>query len=203
YNKVYGTWCGENPLLIETILRGEWGFDGMVMSDWFGTHSTAEAANAGLDREMPGPSTHRGDLLVKAVQAGEVSEAVLNERVRRVLQLNERTGVMDGAAPDPAHEFYDDDPARIELLRRVARTAIVLLRNEPVDGTEVLPLASGNTTVAVVGPLAATASTQGGGSAGVLSPYTVSPLEGLRAALGDNVEIVHARGATLGRSASP
>ncbi|MEY2425259.1 MAG: beta-glucosidase, partial [Actinomycetota bacterium] len=199
YNKVAGTWCGENAPLIETILRGEWGYDGMVMSDWFGTHSTADAANAGLDLEMPGPPVHRGDLLIKAVEAGEVSEATLNERVRRVLQLNERTGVLDGEAPDTTVEVYDDDPARIELLRRVASRAIVLLRNE----NSVLPLKKKKLEkVAVIGPLAATASTQGGGSAGVLSPYTVSPLEGLQAALGENVKVVHARGATLGRSAT-
>lgn len=199
YNKVAGTWCGENADLIETILRDEWGYDGLVMSDWFGTHTTAEAANAGLDLEMPGPSNHRGHLLVKAVEAGDVSMDVLDERVRRVLQLNERTGVMDGTAPDPTHEFYDDNPATIDLLRRVARQAIVLLRNE----NAVLPLDAGALkTVAIIGPLAATASTQGGGSAGVLSPYTVSPLEGLKDALGDAVTIVHAAGATLGRGAS-
>jgi len=203
YNKVYGTWCGEHAPLIETILRGEWGFDGMVMSDWFGTHSTADAANAGLDLEMPGPPTHRGELLVKAVETGDVSQEVLNERVRRVLQLNERTGVMDGNAPDPSHEFYDDDPKRIDLLRRVARTAIVLLRNEPVKGAPVLPLATDALKkVAIIGPLAATASTQGGGSAGVLAPYTVSPYEGLRAAFGDDVKVIHSTGATLGRAAT-
>ncbi|HUR77574.1 MAG TPA: glycoside hydrolase family 3 C-terminal domain-containing protein [Acidimicrobiales bacterium] len=199
YNKVAGTWCAENGELIETILRGEWGFDGMVMSDWFGTHTTAEATLAGLDLEMPGPPLYRGEHLVKAVGAGEMSEQVIDERVRRVLQLNERTGVMDGNASDAAKEFYDEDPARIELLRRTAARAIVLLRNEH----DVLPLKpEALKTVALVGPLVATASTQGGGSAGVNSPYMVSPLEGLRAALGDRVQIVSARGATLGRGAS-
>ena len=200
YNKVAGTWCGENALLIETILRGEWGFDGMVMSDWFGTHSTTEALNAGLDLEMPGPPVYRGSLLAAAVESGAVTQEVLDERVRRVLELSERTGVLDGLAPDPAVETYDDNPARIELLRRVAARAIVLLRNE----NKVLPLkVDGLRTVAVIGPLSATASTQGGGSAGVLSPYAVSPLQGLQAALGDAVKIRHARGATLGRGAGP
>jgi beta-glucosidase len=197
YNKVAGTWCGENAPLMETIAREEWGYDGMFMSDWFGTHTTADAANAGLDLEMPGPPVHRGQLLLKAVEAGEVSEDVLNERVRRVLQLAERTGVLDGTGP--SEETYDDDPARAELLRRVAARAIVLLRNEH----KALPLKVKKLEkVAIVGPLAATASTQGGGSAGVLSPYTVSPLQGLTAALGDGVKILHARGATLGRGAT-
>jgi beta-glucosidase len=196
YNKVYGTWCGENALLMETIARGEWGYDGMFMSDWYGTHTTAEAAAAGLDLEMPGPPQHRGELLVKAVAAGELGEDVVTERARRVLQLMERTGVLDGEGPSA--ETYDDNAATNALLRRAAGRAIVLLRNERA----VLPLdAASLTKVALVGPLAATASTQGGGSAGVMPPYEVSPLQGLRAALGD-VEIVTARGATLGRGAS-
>jgi beta-glucosidase len=148
YNKVAGTWCGENADLIQTILRDEWGYDGMVMSDWFGTHTTVDAALAGLDLEMPGPPVHRGQNLVKAVEAGEVPEDVIDERVRRVLQLNERTGVMDGSNP-VTEEFYDDDPARQELLRRVAGRAIVLLRNE----NNVLPLSQPK-TIALVGPLA-------------------------------------------------
>ncbi len=196
YNKVAGTWCSENPDLVETILRDEWGFDGLVMSDWFGTHTTVEATNAGLDLEMPGPPTYRGQLLLKAVEAGDVSEETLNERVRAVLTLSERTGVLDGG--EPRAEFWDDDPSRRTLLRRVAREAIVLLRNE----NNVLPLKSGLKKVAVVGPLAAAASTQGGGSAGVNSPYMVTALQGLQNALGAGVEITTARGATLGRAAS-
>lgn len=198
YNKVAGTWCSENPDLVQTILRDEWGFDGLVMSDWFGTHSTVEATNAGLDLEMPGPPAYRSDALIKAVQAGEVSEATIDERVRAVLTLSERTGVLDGNAPDPTREFWDDDPLRRELLRRVASQAIVLLRNE----NDALPLRDGLRKIALVGPLADAASTQGGGSAGVNSPYMVSALQGLRDALGEGVEIVTARGATLGRRAS-
>ncbi|MEY2472418.1 MAG: beta-glucosidase [Actinomycetota bacterium] len=197
YNKVAGTWCGENAPLMETIAREEWGYDGMFMSDWFGTHTTADAANAGLDLEMPGPPVHRGQLLIKAVESGEVTEEVITERARRVLQLAERTGVLDGTGP--ADERYDDSPERNALLRRVAGRAIVLLRNE----NNVLPLdADRLRTVALVGPLASTASTQGGGSAGVTPPYEVSPLQGLRAALGDGVTVVTARGATLGRGAT-
>jgi beta-glucosidase len=197
YNKVAGTWCGENAPLMETIARDEWGYDGMFMSDWFGTHTTAEAANAGLDLEMPGPPVHRGQLLIKAVESGEVTEEVVTERARRVLQLAERTGVLDGTGP--ADERYDDNPERNALLRRVAGRAIVLLRNE----NNVLPLDADRLhTVALVGPLASTASTQGGGSAGVTPPYEISPLQGLRAALGEGVNIVSARGATLGRAAT-
>ena len=199
YNKVAGTWCSENPDLLTTILRDEWGFDGMVVSDWFGTHSTDAATNAGLDLEMPGPPQHRGEALRAAVESGAVREDVLDERVRRVLQLAERTGVLAGTAADPTVERHDDDPARVVLLREAATAAIVLLKNEG----SLLPLdPSTLSSVAVIGPTAANASNQGGGSAQVLSPYDVSPLEGLRAALGDGVAVTFEPGATITRGAS-
>ena len=199
YNKVAGRWCSENADLLTTILRDEWGFDGMVVSDWFGTHSTDDAANAGLDLEMPGPSVHRGEALQKAVESGTVSGAVLDQRVRRVLQLAERTGVLAGTAADPRNERHDDDPARVALLREAAAASIVLLKN---DGG-LLPLDPASlTSVAVIGPTAANASSQGGGSAQVLSPYDVSPLEGLRSALGDGVSVTFEPGATISRGAA-
>ena len=199
YNKVAGEWCSENPGLLTTILRDEWGFDGLVVSDWFGTHSTDAAMEAGLDLEMPGPPQHRGAGLADAVASGAVSGAVLDERVRRVLQLAERTGVLAGTASDPTVERHDDDPARVALLREAAAASIVLLKNEggllPLDPASL-------SSVAVIGPTAANASTQGGGSAQVLSPYEVSPLEGLRAALGDGVEVTFEPGATITRGAA-
>lgn len=199
YNKVAGTFCSENADLLTTILRDEWGFDGLVVSDWFGTHSTEDAANAGLDLEMPGPPLHRGDKLRRAVESGAVAEDVLDERVRRVLQLAERTGVLAGTAADPTVERHDDDPARVTLLREAAAASIVLLKNEG----GLLPLdASKLSSVAVIGPTAANASLQGGGSAQVLSPYDVSPLDGLRAALGDGVAVTFEPGATISRGAA-
>ncbi|HUP84598.1 MAG TPA: glycoside hydrolase family 3 C-terminal domain-containing protein [Acidimicrobiales bacterium] len=199
YNKVGGTWCSENPQLLTTILRDEWGFDGLVVSDWFGTHSTVDAAVAGLDLEMPGPSLHRGAKLAEAVASGEVPADVLDERVRRVLQLASRTGVLAGTASDPTVERHDDDPATVALLREAAASSIVLLKNEG----GLLPLAVDSlSSVAVIGPTAANASTQGGGSAQVLSPYEVSPLEGLRWALGERVNVTFEPGATITRGAA-
>jgi beta-glucosidase len=199
YNKVAGTWCSENPDLLTTILRDEWGFDGLVVSDWFGTHTADDAANAGLDLEMPGPPALRGVRLQKTVESGAVSADVLDERVRRVLQLAERTGVLAGTAADPTVERHDDDPARIALLRQAATSAIVLLKNEggllPLDPASL-------SSVAIIGPTAANASNQGGGSAQVLSPYDVSPLEGLRAALGDGVTVTFEPGAAITRGAA-
>ena len=199
YNKVAGTWSRESADLLTTILRDEWGFDGMVVSDWFGTHSTEDAANAGLDLEMPGPTLHRGGALRAAVESGAVAGDVLDERVRRVLQLAERTGVLAGTASDPTAERHDDDPGRVALLREAAASSIVLLKN---DGP-LLPLdPAALSSVAVIGPTAANASTQGGGSAQVLSPYEVSPLAGLRSALGDAVAVTFEPGATIARGAA-
>ena len=201
YNKLAGTFCSENDELLGSILREEWGFDGMVVSDWFGTHSTEAATRAGLDLEMPGPPLHRGDALERAVESGALAESVVDDRVRRVLQLAERTGVLAGTATDPTVEWYDDDPARRALLREASAASIVLLRNEPLPGgVPLLPLAAASlTSMAVLGPTASFASAQGGGSAQVPSPYEVSPLEGLTAALGGSVRVVHEPGATITR----
>src|SRR5262249_3339220 len=84
YNRVNGTHASEHPWLLGALLKREWGFDGAVISDWYGTSSTAPSANAGLDLEMPGPARHLGAKLAAAVRAGEVSEAVLDEAVRRL-----------------------------------------------------------------------------------------------------------------------
>ncbi len=196
YNKVAGSWCSENEELLGDLLRGEWGFDGLVVSDWFGTHSTERAATAGLDLEMPGPPQHRGATLAAAVESGALGGDVVDARVRRVLELLDRAGVLDGTATDPTVERYDDDPARHAFLREVAASSIVLLRNEG----QMLPLdPAGLTSVAVIGPTASLASGQGGGSAQVPSPYEVSPLEGLRAALPSGVTVSFEPGASIGR----
>ena len=94
YNKVHGIYCGEQPELLNGILRGEWGFDGVTMSDWYGTHSTAPAALAGLDLEMPGPPSWLGPNLAAAVRQGAVGEEVVDEQVRHLLGLMDRVGLL-------------------------------------------------------------------------------------------------------------
>ncbi len=161
YNKVNGVYCGEQADLIGGVLRREWGFDGLVMSDWFGTHSTAPAALAGLDLEMPGPSAWLGPTLAAAVRSGEVDESVVDGQARNVLRLMGRVGILGGGATSPDEE-EDDDPRRRAVARRVAVEGTVLLVN---DG--LLPLDTGGIgTVAVVGPNAA-ALAMGGGSSEV------------------------------------
>lgn len=194
YNRVNGTFACEHPRLLTQILVGEWGFDGAVISDWFATPSAAGAANAGLDLEMPGPARRFGDDLRKAVQAGEVPEARLDEMVRRLLRLRERTGVLSGPAPAP---HPDERPAHRALAREAAVAGIVLLRNE----RRALPLGAERLrTLAVIGPFAANSTVQGGGSCSVTPYRAVSALEGIRARCGAAVDVRYERGCTAHRS---
>jgi beta-glucosidase len=169
YNKVNEIYCGEQPHLISDILRDEWSYDGLVMSDWFGTHSTAPAALAGLDLEMPGPSAWFGPSLAAAVRDGLVDVSVVEGHVRHVLRLMGRVGILpDPAAPSastpepirPPEELEEDDPGRRAVARSVAAEGTVLLVN---DG--LLPLDPGGvTSVAVVGPNASLLAMGGGSS---------------------------------------
>jgi beta-glucosidase len=162
YNKVNGVYCGEQPDLISGILRGEWGFDGLVMSDWFGTHSTAPAALAGLDLEMPGPPAWFGPTLAAAVRDGLVDEAVVDGQVRNLLRLMGRVGLLDAAATAATaatEEREEEDPGRRAVAREVAADGTVLLVN---DG--LLPLPADTSRVAVIGPNASQLATGGGSS---------------------------------------
>ena len=177
YNAVNGEPMTESSLLRD-VLQRELDFDGLVMSDWFATSSTDASARAALDLVMPGPDGPWGEALVQAVRAGKVDPATIDDKVLRVLRLAARVGALEGTAPSRPPAFDDHDIAA--ALRRIAAAGFVLARNERA----LLPLDRGGLErVAVIGPNAAAARTLGGGSATVLPPYTVSPLEGLRSAL--------------------
>ena len=188
YNGVNGEPMTESSLLGD-VLRDDWGYDGLVMSDWFATHSTTASAHAELDLVMPGPSGPWGPALADAVHDGEVAEAEVDAKVVRLLRFAARVGALDAPSAPPAPSF---DHARVAgTLRRAAAAGFVLARNEGL----VLPLdPSSLTRLAMVGPNAAAARTMGGGSATVFPPYAVSPLEGLRAALGPAVEVGYSIG---------
>jgi beta-glucosidase len=191
YNKLNGAWAAENPWLLRELLKREWGFDGAVVSDWFGTHTTAESANAGLDLEMPGPARHLGAKLADAVRKGEVEEKTLDDAVRRLLRVAHRSGALD--APFAGPERAVDRPEHRALARRAAAEAIVLLRNE----ADTLPLDAGRIArIAVIGPNAAHTVVQGGGSARVRPHYAVSALDGIRARAGANAEVRFELGCT-------
>jgi beta-glucosidase len=185
YNRLNGTHTSEHPWLLTKVLRQDWGFDGVVMSDWFGSQSTADALNAGLDIEMPGPTRHRGEKLLAAVAAGQVDAGTVRAAALRVLRLMQRTGALDNLAPR-VERAIDRSETRA-LIRRAGAAGMVLLSNKGV-----LPLAPGQ-RLALIGPNARVARTMGGGSAQLNAHHAVSPWDGLAAALGE-AQLSFARG---------
>jgi beta-glucosidase len=195
YNKVNGSRMTENQRLLRDVLKNEWGFDGVVISDWSAARSTRETAAATLDLLMPGPGGPWGDQLTQAVHNGTVSEELLNDKVVRLLRLARRVGalgaVTGGSATDGAVAARRPRLVDPDLLRTVAAESFVLLRNQggalPLDVAEIR-------RVAVIGPNAAYPVIQGGGSAGVMPVSVVSPADGLRAALAGRADVVTAAG---------
>ena len=171
------------------MLRDEWGSTGSSCRTGTARTAPLPAANAGLDLEMPGPPQWFGEKLAEAVRAGEVAETALDDKVRRVLTLLERTGRLDDEVA--REEECIDDPVDRRVARRAAAESFVLLANERA----VLPLGSEVKTLAVIGPNADATIIQGGGSARVTPHPPVSPLAGLRARFGSNEATVeHERG---------
>jgi beta-glucosidase len=192
YNSVNGVTATENELL-ETPLNSEWGFDGVVVSDWTAVRSI-QAARASQDLAMPGPFGPWGDALVAAVREGKVDEADIDRKVRRILLLAVRVGALEGfAAKEPV--LVEDGAA---VAREAAVEGMVLLANRDALPWDAASLSS----VAVIGDNAANARTQGGGSATVLPAYAISPLDGIRAAL-PGAEISYARGAVVQTGLTP
>lgn len=181
YNRVNGVHASENDTLLLDILKGEWDFDGLLMSDWFGTYSP-KAASGGLDLEMPGPTRWMGQHVLDAVASGALSEARLNDKVRRLLRLMDRAGVFD--QPDLQPEQAIDRPEHHAVARQAASEAIVLLKNDQAT----LPLSADKlASIAVIGVPAEEACIMGGGSAKVIPHYVVTPLDGLRGQAGDRI----------------
>ncbi|MFN7150301.1 MAG: beta-glucosidase H [Microthrixaceae bacterium] len=201
YNRLNGTYCAQHRWLLPVVRRDEWGFDGIVISDWWGTKGD-ESLDAGLDLEMPGPPIHSGPRAAQRVRAGELEASVLDDTVRRLLTTMERLGVLD--LIERPTERSVDRPEHRELLRRAARDSIVLLRNDAVDGAPALPLdRTALRRLAVIGPNADIPAALGGGSASLNPHHVVTVLDGLRAALGDDVEIAHEIGVASARTAPP
>lgn len=191
YNGVNGTTMTANELLAEP-LKGEWGFDGAVVSDWGAVRMTAQSAAAAQDLAMPGPDGPWGEALVAAVRSGSVPEKAIDDKVLRLLTLADRVGALGGGCSHPRRPSPGGSARR--LLRRAVAASTVLLRNE-----DVLPLdASALHAVAVIGRHASMPRLQGGGSAGVFPPDVVTPLDGIRARMRGRAKVLHAPGPDLG-----
>ena len=216
YNKFRGHYCSESKELLDDILREEWRYDGTVISDWGSTHSTKEVAEASMDMEMSVTTDfddyYLANPLIEAVRKGEVSEECVDAKVRNILRLMFRLKMLGEEAPQRKAGAYDT-PEHRHKTYETAKETIVLLKNETTGTTEkLLPLAEkalalkpvldsdGNVIsarkhrIAMIGNNAERRHAAGGGSSEVKALYEISPLLGLKAALGGNVEISYAPG---------
>ena len=190
YNKVNGTHASENIKLLQDIVREEWAWNGLIMSDWYGTYSTSEAVIAGLDLEMPGPSRWRSGVLLHALSSRKLSQDAIDKAARHVLEFVKRASKLKLSSVEKELDRQEDR----QLNRKLAAESIVLLKND----NSVLPLKNLN-SLAIIGPNAKTAAYCGGGSASLRAYYTVTPYEALVESLPD-VEIHYAVGAYTNKS---
>src|SRR5215469_3983544 len=189
YNLVNGTHATQNAYLNSEVVKKEWGFDGVIMSDWTSTYDAIAAANAGLDLEMPSGIFMNRTNLLPAIADGKVSTATIDDKVRRVLHTAVRFGWLDRDQKDLSVPRYNQKGREVAL--QAARESMVLLKN---DG-HLLPLAkSGVRSVAVIGPDAYPAVAVGGGSARVQPFVAVSFLEGIGNYLGSGTKVLYSHG---------
>ncbi|OGB66461.1 MAG: hypothetical protein A2Y94_14295, partial [Caldithrix sp. RBG_13_44_9] len=192
YNKVNGPYCSENPYLLDEKLKSEWDFQGLVMSDWGAVHSTIPTVQNRLDLEMPSGQYLNPSTLREALVNGTVQESHIDEKIKRILRVMFTIGFFDGYFP--ADSTVINSAAHRQVALEAARAGIVLLKNEgnilPIDQKKIK-------TIAVIGPNAAIARTGGGGSSQVTPIDPVSPLQGLKNRLGDQVQILYAPGIRL------
>ena len=187
YNKVNGFYCSENAHLNNEILRDEWGFKGMTVSDWGGTHSTMGAALGGLCVQMTGDN-YFGQALIDSVRNGALDEAVVDAKVREILRLR---FAIDPVPEDVANTIMTSQPETQKIAYEIAQKSIVLLKNEAGN----LPIAKDVKKIAVIGQNAVLSTAAGGIGAGVKTLYEISPLEAIQArAETAGVEVVYAPG---------
>ncbi|MCQ2083461.1 MAG: glycoside hydrolase family 3 C-terminal domain-containing protein [Bacteroidaceae bacterium] len=188
YNKINGYWCAENKVLLNDILRQDWGFKGMVISDWGGTHSTVPSITAGLNVEMP-TQTYFGQALIDSVASGAVSEELINERVREILRVRL---LIDPVPEEKMTAEMTAKPEQAAISYNVAAKSVVLLKNNgilPVDASKIHK-------IAVIGDNADRKMCNGGVGAGVKAKNEITPLHGLMDRVPEGVEIEYAQGYT-------
>jgi len=189
YNLTNGTHMSQSKYLLTDVLKNDWHFDGLVMSDWGGTYNGVEAANGGQDLEMPGPAHMNRKELLPAIEKGEVSTATIDDKVRRILRTAVRFGWLDREQTDYSIPRYNQQGRQVAL--NAARESLVLLKND----SNLLPLAKAKTkSILVVGPDAYPAVPVGGGSARVEPFSAVSFLEGLSNYLASDAQVYYSRG---------
>jgi beta-glucosidase len=201
YNRFRGQFACENPYLLQTILKGEWGFPGLVMSDWGATHHTMEAAKNGLDIEMLPIEGKKGDYymgqpLLDSIKAGKIDAKVIDDKVRRILYVMVKLNMIGKSEPDTTGmQALLGIPSRAQTALRIAEESVILLKND-----NILPLDLKNIkTLAVIGDNATRKHARGGGSTVIKAKYEISPLEGLQKRLGASVKINFAPGYTISR----
>ena len=195
YVKTNGIYSCESPYLLTTLLRKQLKFQGWVMSDWDATHSTAASANAGLDQEMPG-AKYYGAPLKAAIADGKVSEAVLDEHVRRILLTMFHFGLFD----KPQTGTWNSDvrtPEHAAFSLQAAEQGTVLLKNSG----SVLPL-SDSESIAVIGAAGGVKpKASGGGSSGMIAPYVITPVDGIRKRIAGRAQVTYSDGSDLSKAA--
>lgn len=193
YNKIWGEYCSHSPKLLKEILREEWGFDGVVVSDWSAIHDTKEAAEAGMDIEMSVTYNFHeyffANPMIEAVKNGEVKEEVIDEKIRNILRLMYRLNMFSEGRKKGSYNSHENREKTLEI----ARESIVLLKNEE----NVLPLKEKSIKkLAVIGENADIRHSLGGGSAEIKALYEITPLLGLKMKLGGNTEVKYCKGYT-------
>ncbi len=189
YNLINGVHATQNEFLNLKVLKGEWGFQGILMSDWDATYDTVGAANNGLDLEMPGPRFMNPKALLAAIHAGSIKESTIDEKLLRIFRTELRYGFVDRPQFDPSNSTYSVADRAVAL--QGALESITLLKNEG----HLLPLdATGIKTIAIIGPNAWPAVPGGGGSSEAQAFDPVSTVTGIANLVGPNVHILYARG---------
>jgi beta-glucosidase len=193
YNKIRGVHASENDYLLNQILKKEWGFKGIVVSDWASVYSTIGPVKGGLDVEMPNPVFFAHDSIMKYLKSGQITEEMINDKARRNLYVRVAAGLTDTQIKNPDRSIQQSAETN-NLIRTLAEKGIVLLKNE----NSILPLNKENLkTIAMIGPNANILRSGGGGSSHIEPFYTVSPVEGIKNFVGNKSTVLFALGDTL------